>query len=213
MMGTIVLAPATLTLGCTTVSTRVKGAHPMSEPFAAEPRPIPFPSAVSTADLGRAEDAKQRTANGLIRVAASIRESAHHGTSAAMTSVSAEVLERAGRYLHDHDVAHVRSELATNVRKRPIEAVLLAAGLGFSAGVVFAGRAGRAGDELGALADAGEEGGAADRLAALARRYGVDELVNYAVAALRGDSPEFRKSGQEFDRSLPSIPENRGTPA
>src|ERR671910_949865 len=38
MMGTIVLAPATLTLGCTTVSTRVKGAHPMSEPFAVEPR-------------------------------------------------------------------------------------------------------------------------------------------------------------------------------
>ena len=185
----------------------------MSEPFAAEPRPIPFPSAVSTADLGRAEDAKQRTANGLIRVAASIRESAHHGTSAAMTSVSAEVLERAGRYLHDHDVAHVRSELATNVRKRPIEAVLLAAGLGFSAGVVFAGRGWRAGNELGTLAEAGGEGSAADRLAALARRYGVDELVNYAVAALRGDSPEFRKSGQEFDRSLPSIPENRGTPA
>jgi hypothetical protein len=185
----------------------------MSEPFGVEPRPIPIPAPASTAEPERAEAAKQRTANGLFRVAASIRESAHRGTSAAMTSVSAEVLERAGHYLHDHDVAHVRSELATTVRKRPIEAVLLAAGLGFSAGVVFAGRAGRAGDELGALADAGEEGRAADRLAALARRYGVDELVNDAVAALRGDSPEFRKSGQEFDRSLPSIPENSGTPA
>ena len=185
----------------------------MSEPFAVEPSPIPFPLPVSTAEPGQAEDAKQRTANGLLRIAASIRESAHRGTSAAMTSVSAEVLERAGRYLHDHDVAHVRSELATTVRKRPIEAVLLAAGLGFSAGVVVAGRGWRAGNELGALADAGEEGSAADRLAALARRYGVDELVNDAVAALRGDSPEFRKSGQEFDRSLPSIPENSGTPA
>ena len=185
----------------------------MSEPFGVEPRPIPFPTAVSTAEPERAEAAKQRTANGLFRVAASIRESAHHGTSAAMTSVSAEVLERAGRYLHDHDVAHVRSELATTVRKRPIEAVLLAAGLGFSAGVVVAGRGWRAGNELGALADAGEEGSAADRLAALARRYGVDELVNDAVAALRGDSREFRKSGQGFDTSSPSTPENSGTPA
>jgi len=170
----------------------------MSEPSAVEStlgaRQIPVP----TADAVRAEDAKQRAANGLLQVAASLRESAQHGKGAAMTSVTAEVLDRAGHYLHDHDVAHVRTELAAHVRKRPIEAVLLAAGLGFAAGAVFAGRGGRTGDEFGLPSGVSGEGGAADRLSELARRYGVDELVNDAVAALRGESSEPQhESGQQ----------------
>lgn len=167
----------------------------MSEPSAVEPRPSACQTPVSSADPGRAEDAKQRAANGLLQLAASLRASTQHGKSAAMTSVTAEALDRAGHYLHDHDVAHVRTELAAHVRKRPIEAVLLAAGLGFAAGAVFAGRGGRAGDEFGVPLGVSGEGGAADRLAELARRYGVDELVNDAVAALRGEEPIDRGQG------------------
>jgi hypothetical protein len=185
-------------------SARVRGDNPMSEPTAADPKPISpaTPVPLAAGDV-RAEDAKQRAASGLLRTAAAVRDTAHHGNSAALAAVTAEALDRAGRYLHDHDVAHVRDELARHVRRRPIEAVLLAAGFGFASGVVFAGRGGRAGDAFGLPTGTSEQGNAADRLAELARRYGVDELVNDAVAALRGDTAELRESKPATNASPP----------
>lgn len=83
--------------------------------------------AAAGADIGI-----DRAAGGLEKAAHRIRDRAEgDGVQAAVTSKAATGVERAARYLEDHDSADLASDLSHLVRKHPLKAVAVALFIGY----------------------------------------------------------------------------------
>jgi ElaB/YqjD/DUF883 family membrane-anchored ribosome-binding protein len=78
-------------------------------------------------------------ASGLGQAASMLRHQgdSREGTLGTAASKTAETLEQASTYLHDKDTDQLVTDLESLVRKRPVESVLVAAGIGYLLSKVF----------------------------------------------------------------------------
>jgi ElaB/YqjD/DUF883 family membrane-anchored ribosome-binding protein len=78
-------------------------------------------------------------ASGLDQAASMLRQQGEgrEGALGTAASTTADTLESASAYLHEKDTDQMMSDLEALVRKRPVESVLVAAGVGFVLSKVF----------------------------------------------------------------------------
>jgi ElaB/YqjD/DUF883 family membrane-anchored ribosome-binding protein len=77
-----------------------------------------------------ADDLMTRTGRQIHDLAQQVRERRPEGQLGAAANLAAATLDRGGRYLEDHDLAGVRADLERIIRRYPLQAVLVSAGLG-----------------------------------------------------------------------------------
>jgi ElaB/YqjD/DUF883 family membrane-anchored ribosome-binding protein len=78
-------------------------------------------------------------ASGLEQAANLLRQQgeSREGTIGTAAATTADTLESASAYLHDKDTDQLMADLEALVRKRPVESVLVAAGVGFVLSKIF----------------------------------------------------------------------------
>ena len=82
---------------------------------------------------GKADAGMDAAASGLGQAASMLRQQGeqHEGTVGTAADRAAETLESASSYLQNKDASQVMDDVEAFVRQRPVESVLIAAGVGF----------------------------------------------------------------------------------
>jgi ElaB/YqjD/DUF883 family membrane-anchored ribosome-binding protein len=81
----------------------------------------------------KADEGMERAASGLGQAAEKLREQGQQrgGTMASTASMTADKLDSASQYLRDKDTDQLMTDLEALVRRKPVESLLAAAGIGF----------------------------------------------------------------------------------
>lgn len=81
----------------------------------------------------KADQGMDKAASGLGQAADKLREQGEQrgGTAGSVASTTAEKLDSASQYLRDKDSAQVLDDLEALVRRKPVESLFVAAGVGF----------------------------------------------------------------------------------
>jgi hypothetical protein len=91
-------------------------------------------SAVGTQASAKINEGMSGTGQHLGRLAQAIRKHTTKNPADKATHATADALERSGRYLQDQDVAGIRGGLEKMIRRYPIPALLISAGVSFVLG-------------------------------------------------------------------------------
>lgn len=86
---------------------------------------------VAKQGVEKIDQAMTQTGAQIATLAQTMRERRPEGQIGEMTTATADVLERSGRYLQEHDLDDVRSDVERVIRRYPLQSVLITAGLGF----------------------------------------------------------------------------------
>lgn len=95
---------------------------------------------VSTQATLKSDEAMTSAGQQMENVASTMRSKAPSGKAGDVTMQAADALERGGRYLQQSGPDDVRIDLETIIRKRPMESLLVGAGIGFLLARTFRGR-------------------------------------------------------------------------
>ena len=81
----------------------------------------------------KADQGMDKAASGLDQAAAKLRQQGEQrgGTMATAATTTADTLDSASQYLRDKDSAQILDDLEALVRRKPVESLLVAAGVGF----------------------------------------------------------------------------------
>jgi ElaB/YqjD/DUF883 family membrane-anchored ribosome-binding protein len=87
----------------------------------------------------KADEGMEKAASGLGQAAEKLREQGQQrgGTMASTATMTADKLDSASQYLRDKDTDQLMSDLESLVRRKPVESLLAAAGIGFVLSKIF----------------------------------------------------------------------------
>lgn len=88
----------------------------------------------------KADQGMDKAATGLDQAADTIRQKANQmggGTTSTVANTAANTLDSASQYLREKDTGELLDDLESLVRRKPVESVLVAAGVGFILSKIF----------------------------------------------------------------------------
>jgi ElaB/YqjD/DUF883 family membrane-anchored ribosome-binding protein len=84
----------------------------------------------------KTDDALSSMGERMTSLAGTIREKApHEGTIGSAAATVADRLQSGGQYLQEHGIQEITEDLATVIRRHPVQSVFLALGIGFFVGM------------------------------------------------------------------------------